>query len=113
MASNNISIVGIAHRAGKTLEGTAACEAGIWQGILKILLIQEGLSPSSIKKFKDMCDKNKVDVFIVNGYYRLGLAIGKEDIMVVGITDEGFAKKIRQILKDASKTADFQGEIGG
>jgi ribosomal protein L7Ae-like RNA K-turn-binding protein len=93
VALNNY--IGLAHRAGKTLAGTAACESGIRRGAVKVLLIQEGLSPSSIDKFKHLCDKNKVDVLVVNGYDRLGLAIGREEIMVIGITDSGFTEKIK------------------
>lgn len=98
MDSNSLSIVGLANKAGKTVIGTAACEAGIWNGRLRLLLLQQSMSLSSIRKFKCMCDKNKVDVFIVSGYDGLGRAIGKSEIRVVGITDDGFANKIKSIL---------------
>jgi ribosomal protein L7Ae-like RNA K-turn-binding protein len=98
VASSNLSIIGIAHRAGKTLIGTAACETGIRKGKVRLLLVQENLSQSSIRKFKSLCDKNKVDVLVVSGYDVLGLAVGRAEIMVLGITDEGFSDKIRSIL---------------
>lgn len=78
--------------------GTAACETGIRKGQLKLLLLQESLSQSSIQKFKSLCDKNKVDVLVVSGYDVLGSAIGRAEIMVLGITDQGFSDKIRSIL---------------
>lgn len=91
-----MSYVGLAHRAGKTLTGTAACEKGLKKGNIKLLLLQEGLSDSTIDKFTYICRKNNVDVLLVNGYYRLGPAIGKEEIMVIGITDTGFAGTIKK-----------------
>jgi ribosomal protein L7Ae-like RNA K-turn-binding protein len=98
VASNRLSIIGLANKAGKTLIGTAACETGIRRGKMKLLLLQEDMSQSSIRKFKSICDKNKVDVLVVSGYDVLGSAVGKPGIMVLGITDEGFSDKIRSIL---------------
>jgi ribosomal protein L7Ae-like RNA K-turn-binding protein len=96
VASNSLSYVGFAHRAGKTLVGTAACEAGLKRGKLRLLLLQEGLSSSSREKFMYLSSKNNVDVLTVNGYDRLGLAIGREGIMVLGITDKAFADTIKE-----------------
>ena len=93
-----MSYIGLAHRAGKTLTGTAACEIGIKRRKLKLLLLQEGLSQSSRKRFINLCEKNNVDVLIVSGYDGLGSAIGREGIMVLGITDNGFADKIKSIF---------------
>lgn len=93
-----MSFVGLAHRAGKTLTGTAACEKGLRKGSIKLLLLQDGLSASTVDKFTYICGKNDVDVLVVNGYYRLGLAIGKEGIMIIGITDTGFADTIKKTI---------------
>lgn len=93
-----MSYVGLAHRAGKTLVGTAACEEGLKRGRLRLLLLQEELSPSSKRKFIFICGKNNVDVLTVSGYDKLGPAIGRPDIMVLGITDAGFAETIKNIL---------------
>lgn len=98
MGSNELSMVGLANKAGKTLLGTAACESGIRKGKLRLLLLQQGLSPSSIDRFRSLCEKNKVDVLIVSGYDGLGRAAGRPEIRVVGITDAGFAKKIKSML---------------
>jgi ribosomal protein L7Ae-like RNA K-turn-binding protein len=94
-STNNLSYIGLAHRAGQTLVGTAACEAGLKRGKLRLLLLQEGLSPSTVKKFVYLCGKNNVDVLTFSEYDKLGLAIGRPDIMVLGITDIGFADTIK------------------
>jgi ribosomal protein L7Ae-like RNA K-turn-binding protein len=94
--SSNLSFIGLAQKAGKTLTGTAACEKGLKRGSIKLLLLQDGLSASTVDKFTYICRKNNVDVLVVNSYYRLGLAIGKEGIMIIGITDTGFADSIRK-----------------
>lgn len=91
-----MSYVGFAHRAGKTLVGTAACETGLKKRKLRLLLLQEGLSLASREKFIYMCGKNNVDVLTVNGYDRLGSAIGRKGIMVLGITDKAFADTIKE-----------------
>lgn len=96
MASNSLSYLGFAHRAGKTLTGAAACEAGLKRGKVRLLLLAEGISPQSRKKFIYMCGKNNVDVLTVSGYDRLGHSIGRRGIMVVGITDKAFADTIKE-----------------
>ncbi len=96
MDSSSLSFLGLARKAGKTLTGTAACVKGLKKGSIKLLLLQDGLSASTIDKFTYICRKNNVDVLVVNSYYKLGLAIGKEGIMIIGITDVGFAETIRK-----------------
>jgi ribosomal protein L7Ae-like RNA K-turn-binding protein len=96
VGSEGLHYIGIAHKAGKTFTGTAACEKGLKIGSIKLLLLQEGLSASTIDRFTYICRKNDVDVFVVNSYYRLGPAIGKEGIMIIGITDTGLADMIRK-----------------
>ena len=98
MASNSLSYVGLARRAGKVLAGTAACEKGIKKGKVKLLLLDEGLSGQSKDKFTNICDKYGIDVLTVTGYDVLGPAIGRPGIMVAGITDEGFADAIKNIV---------------
>lgn len=98
MASNSFSYIGLAHRAGKTLIGTAACEKGLKRNTIKLLLLQASLSASTIDKFTYICGKNNIDVLIVNEYDRLGSAIGKEDIMIIGITDMRFAEIIKKTI---------------
>ncbi|MDD5016923.1 MAG: hypothetical protein PHO15_02345 [Eubacteriales bacterium] len=92
MGSNNLTYIGLAYRAGKTLAGSAACEKGIKRGKVRLLLLHEGLSPSSMQRFTRLCDMFNVRVLVVND---LGVAIGREEILVLAITDQTFADLIK------------------
>jgi ribosomal protein L7Ae-like RNA K-turn-binding protein len=88
-------MVGLAFRAGKTLAGTAACEKGLKHRKIYLLLLQEGLSPSSRKGFLELCENTGVEVITIGNGDRLGDAIGRPEIMVLGVTDKRFAHAIR------------------
>lgn len=88
-------MVGLAYRAGRTLAGTAACEKGLKQRRICLMLLQDGLSPSTQSAFTELCARNGVDVLTIGGDGILGKAIGRPGIMLLGVTDKGFADAIR------------------
>lgn len=98
MESNSLTYIGFAQRAGKTLAGSAAAEKGIHQGKVYLLLLQETLSASSIEHFRTLCERYRVPYRVMHGEPSLGQGIGKSGVMVVGITDNGFAVTIRNII---------------
>ena len=95
-------MVGLAFRAGKALIGTAACEKGLKQNKIELLLLQDDLSPSSAKSFVELCERKRTDVVTISGVERLGDAIGRPGIMILGIIDKGFANAIRNNLDGGS-----------
>jgi len=88
-------MVGLAYRAGKTLVGTAACEKGIKHRKIYLLLLQDGLSSSSERRFSELCVNAGVKVIRIGSGDRLGDAIGRPGIMLLGVTDKRFADAIR------------------
>ena len=94
MTSNNLSILGIANKAGKITLGTAACEKGLKSRKIKLLIVHESLSDRSKKHFSCLCEKYGVDIMITEE--SLGKALGKDYILVAGVTDKGFKKVITQ-----------------
>lgn len=106
MASNSLSYVGLAFRAGKTLIGTAACEKGIKHGKVRLLLLQQSISAGSAKRFQRLCETHDVDVIKVKE--SLGSAIGRSEIMVIGIIDKGFAKTIKNSMDTVEGVAKYE-----
>lgn len=104
MASNKLGMVGLAVRAGKALFGTAACERGVKNRSVRLLLLQEGLSAPTRKNFEGLCRRANVRFLTVNGQGALGAAIGKPGIMILGITDSGFAGEISDNFDGGSGT---------
>jgi len=97
VASNNLSYIGLAHRAGKTLAGSAACEKGIRRGKVRLLLVGESMSDGSKRSFARLCERCGVEM--IETPQPIGKAIGRADVMVIGITDQGFATTIVKNVK--------------
>jgi ribosomal protein L7Ae-like RNA K-turn-binding protein len=93
--SNNLNMVGLACRAGRVLAGSAACEKGLKQRKVCLLLMQQGLSAGTCKEFTGLCERYSAEVMMIGLTDDLGKAIGKPGVMLVGITHAGFAKAIQ------------------
>ena len=88
-------MAGLAFRAGRALAGSAACEKGLTLHQICLLLIQQGLSENSIKQFTGLCERSDAEWMLIGPEDDLGAAIGRPGVMLVGITDAGFAKAIK------------------
>ncbi len=66
------------------------------------MLLQEGLAPSSKKTFNELCERTRTKVITVREQDRMGDAIGRPGIMVLGITDKRFADAIINKLDGGS-----------
>ncbi len=66
------------------------------------MLLQEGLAPSSKKTFTELCERTRTKLITVSEQDRLGDAIGRPGIMVLGITDKRFADAIINKLDGGS-----------
>lgn len=77
--------------------GSAACEKGIKRSKVRLILLSTGLSEGSTASFERLCKQCKVDVIKTND--PIGKAIGRADVMVIGITDQGFATTIKKAVE--------------
>lgn len=93
------SLLGLCYRAGKLVSGEVACEQSIRQKQVHVILVAEDASKNCKKKFADTGVYYKIPVFGLGTKEELGRAIGKEFRAVLAITDEGFAKKVRELLE--------------
>jgi ribosomal protein L7Ae-like RNA K-turn-binding protein len=93
--SNKLDMVGLAYRAGRALAGSAACEKGLKQRKVCLLLMHQALAAGTRKEFAGLCERFGADMITVPLADDLGRAIGKPGVMLVGITDAGFAKAIQ------------------
>ena len=102
MASNKLSMAGLAFRAGRAVTGSAACETGLKRRQICLLMIQQGLSESSLKHFNGLCERSGAECLLIDKQDDLGKAIGKPGVMLVGLTDTGFANAIKNIYHGGS-----------
>lgn len=100
--SRDLSLLGMATRAGKTVNGNDTVEKTIREGKAKLVIVACDASDNTKKKFTDKCTYYNTELLFAGDKEILGKFVGKEFRAVVAVTDEGFAKalseKIRRII---------------
>ncbi len=87
------NLVGLAFRANKVLYGVKAMNS-ILDKEAKLVLLADDTAGNTKKKVLDKCAYYQVPVKLIDSRISLSRCIGKEDIVMVAITEEGFAKRI-------------------
>ena len=85
-------------KAGKTVFGTESTMDMLDKKKVKLLIIAKDSSERTIKNFKQKCEENKIPFFIFGDKDSLSKAIGKENKVVIGITDKNLANAMKKIL---------------
>ena len=89
-----INNIGLATRARKVTTGTDNTIKSVRKGKVKLVLLATNASENTKKLVNDKCKHYKVEVLEVLDSIELSNAAGKNNIMVVGITDIGFSNLI-------------------
>lgn len=94
-----MSLVGLANRARKIVSGEEQVLREIRGNRAKLVLLSADASENTMKKVTDKCKFYKVPYKIIGSRFILGHSIGKEARVTIAICDDGFAKKIAQVLE--------------
>lgn len=87
--------IGLAYRAKKVVLGTDNIIAGMKNHKVKVVLIATSASLNTQKIIQDKASFYHVDVVFIDEFKdSMSKAIGKNNIKVIGITDQGFKKLI-------------------
>lgn len=86
-----LSLLGLAAKAGKVVSGEVACENAIRAGKAYLVLTAEDASENTKKNFRDMCTYYEVPFYIIGTKEELGRAIGKEYRATLAMTEENFS----------------------
>lgn len=92
------SLLGLANRAGKCISGEELVVKAVQKQQAKCVLLSMDASDNTKKKITDKCSFYRVEVKWIDNRYSLGNAIGKDQRVVVAVTDQGFAKKLTALL---------------
>ncbi|MFZ3587880.1 YlxQ family RNA-binding protein [Bacillus sp. DJP31] len=94
------SLLGLAARARKITTGEELVVKDIQRNKVMLVLLSSDASKNTEKKITDKCTYYNIPLRRVEDRYELGQAIGKDSRVVVGIQDEGFAKKLDTLLEE-------------
>lgn len=93
--NNYLNLLGLASRARCLASGETLLKM-IASKQVYLVLIARDASQNSLKKITNKCQYYQVDYFIVDTTDVLSKAIGKNNRVAVGITEQGFANKIKK-----------------
>ncbi|NLK68995.1 MAG: 50S ribosomal protein L7ae [Clostridiaceae bacterium] len=101
MVTDNVySFIGLAMKAGKVVSGEQSCEKIIKCHKAFLVIVSEDASFNTVKKFTDDCSYNGVPFLQFGEKERLGKSIGKDLRSVIAITDEGFSKRLTELITE-------------
>lgn len=92
-----LNLIGLAQRAGKLISGEAFCIEAIRKHEALVILLASDAGINTTKRIIDKANFYQVSVISDFTSKELSTAIGKNNRMVIGVIDPGFAKKIKEI----------------
>lgn len=94
-------MIGLATRAGKTISGEELVVKNMKQ--LHMVFLASDAGPNTTKKITTKCGTNEVELVQSFSRDELSKAIGKNNRVVCGIKDIGFANAIRKLLEEVTE----------
>lgn len=98
-----LSALGMAMRAGQLVTGDETVLKAIRAGKAHLVLVAGDASANTKKKFADKCLTFGAKIIVAYTRAELGAAIGKEERVIIGVTERGFAKLISSHMSDFSE----------
>ncbi|GEN33633.1 YlxQ family RNA-binding protein [Aneurinibacillus danicus] len=91
-------MLGLAQRARKLITGEELVIKAVRQGQVHLVILAGDASPNTRKKVIDKCGSYEVSCTTYGDRLTLGAALGKEQRVVIGVTDAGFAARLTQLI---------------
>ena len=98
-----LSMLSICQKAGKIVSGEFAVEKALQDGSALYVIIANNASENTKKKFENKSFYYKIEYIIYGEKEVLSNSIGKYNMTVFAILDEGFYKKIREYIENDIK----------
>lgn len=98
-----LQLLGLARRAGKIVSGEAFVLAQLKSHKIKLVFLASDTAQKTADKIKAKCCSYQVEVIDLFDRQKLSAATNLAR-SAIGITDEGFARKVLQVLKKLVET---------
>ncbi|MCX7923891.1 MAG: ribosomal L7Ae/L30e/S12e/Gadd45 family protein [Clostridia bacterium] len=111
MENKIYSFLGLATKARKLVSGEDGCEKAIKSGKVFLVIVAGDASDNTKKKFTNMCKYRELEIRFFGVKELLGRYTGKEMRSVLAVADQGFAKRLIELID--AVTLESGGEIIG
>lgn len=91
------SYLGLAMRAGKLVSGDEVVLRAVRSNQAKVVFIATDASDNTKKKYRDKCNSYDVPLLELFSRMELGQKIGKDERVVVAVTDTGLARQLMRV----------------
>lgn len=97
-----LQLLGLAARAGAVVPGTQPVREAVRAGRIRFALVAEDLTATGRDKLVPLLEGREVSYAL--GYTRaeLGQAVGRGPLAAVGVTNAGFARRLRSLVEHES-----------
>lgn len=107
MVNNKLyGMLGLAKRAGKAISGTDAVINKIRSLECRFVIISNDASDGTKKRISDKCKTYDTDYIFYGNCEEIGRAIGVNNCVAVAITDDGFAKSLKEKYNNLTEVAE-------
>lgn len=93
-----LQLLGMARKSGNMSLGNDQTMEQIKTGTAVLVLVAQNAGMRTQKKFQDKCQYYQIPIVFWGNKDELSQAVGKSKLSVLGITDKGFADKIKSLL---------------
>lgn len=102
------SALGLSMRAGKCVAGEEQVITAVRSKKASLVMIAVDASKRTTKTIEDKCNFYRVPFLQVGSREELGHSIGKDERVVIAITDHGIAHMIRKHAENLSEVKDIE-----
>lgn len=95
-------LLGLAYRAGRVVTGDELVLRAVRRGRVRLVILAADASERTRKKWQDKCAFYAVPLVVTSDRTQLGEALGKEERVIVGVTDENFARRLKELAGNDS-----------
>lgn len=95
-------------RAGKLVIGDEGVLKSVRSGEAKLVVLAEDASPNTKKKYTDKCRSFQVPLVQCCNRAEIGRSIGKEERVIVAVTDIGLAQMIQKSMGKPAEVEDIE-----
>lgn len=100
-------MLSLCQKAGKMVSGEVSVEKNIQSGTALYVIVPKDASDNTIEKFKNKTEYYEIDFCVFGEKDMLSQSIGKVNRTVFGITDDNFAKKIKEYIDSIREYTDI------
>jgi|SRR5690606_29077848 len=99
-----LALLGLAARAGAIVPGTERVRLAAMAGQLAYAVVAEDASANAHDKLLPLLERRGVPHAVKYERATLGAAVGKAGLSVVGIAEQGFARRLEELMGRAGVT---------